>query len=418
MKYLYKLLSVFMIIFLFNACQQQKKNIVQKDKTAKEILSDTTHLAMAYAGYRGKTRDIQPSIEDLKEDIKILAAMKVNVVRTYNVQLPHAENLLKAINELKTENPDFEMYVMLGAWIDCKDAWTENPDHFNESEKNKAEIEKAVSLTKQYPDIVKIIAVGNEAMVKWAASYHVQPDIILKWVHYLQELKQNGKLSKDLWITTSDNYAAWGGQLKYRNKDLEELIKAVDYISLHTYPMHETYYFPYFWGYDAKDSIKSKEYKINVAMQNAMKHARQQYDSVYDYMMSLGIKKPIHIGETGWASLSNGQYGPDGTRATDEYKQGLFYQKMRTWTKENGIACFYFEAFDEHWKDDKNELGSENNFGLFTMDGRAKYALWDILDTGVFNNLSRNGNMIKKTYQGDKEALLREVLLPPVKPEK
>ena len=71
---------------------------------------------------------------------------------------------------------------MLGAWIDCKNAWTaEVPDHNIESEANAAEIDRAVALASQYPDIVKIIAVGNEAMVKWAASYYVQPNVILKW---------------------------------------------------------------------------------------------------------------------------------------------------------------------------------------------------------------------------------------------
>ncbi len=418
MKFIIKYLFTLVLTFSLFSCKNESQQNKAKIKSAQTILSDTTHLAMAYGGYRGKTRDIQPSIAELKEDLKILAAMDVHIIRTYNVQLPQTANILKAIEELRKENPEFEMYVMLGAWIDCKDAWTENPDHFGESEKNIAEIERAIDLVKKYPEIVKIVAVGNEAMVKWATSYHVQPIVILKWIKHLQALKQKGVLPKDLWITTSDNYAAWGGQIRYRNKDLEKLIKAVDYISLHTYPMHETYYFPYFWGYDAKDSIQTKEFKINKAIQYAMEHARQQYDSVYDYMLSLGVEKPVHIGETGWASSSNGQYGPDGTRATDEYKQGLFYQKMRAWTKENGIACFYFEAFDEHWKDDKNELGSENYFGLFTMDGRAKYALWNIMDTGVFDNLSRNGNLINKTYQGDKAALLEEVLLPPVKPEK
>jgi hypothetical protein len=66
-------------------------------------------------------------------------------------------------------------------------------------------------LTRQYPDIIKVIAVGNEAMVKWAASYFVQPDVILKWVNHLQALKQKGDLPKALWITSSDNFASWGG---------------------------------------------------------------------------------------------------------------------------------------------------------------------------------------------------------------
>ena len=40
-----------------------------------------------------------------------------------------------------------------------------------------------------YPEIVKIIAVGNEAMVNWAWSYYVKPSVILNWVNHLQDLK-------------------------------------------------------------------------------------------------------------------------------------------------------------------------------------------------------------------------------------
>lgn len=83
------------------------------------------------------------------------------------------------------------MYVMLGAWIDRKNAFTTNPDHNDEDvEANTAEIKRAVAMANQYPDIVKVIAFGNKAMVKWAASYFVQPWVILKWVNHLQELKK------------------------------------------------------------------------------------------------------------------------------------------------------------------------------------------------------------------------------------
>jgi hypothetical protein len=86
-------------------------------------------------------------------------------------------------------------------------------------------------------------------MVKWATAYYVQPSIILKWVNHLQDLKKKGGLSKDLWITCSDNFSSWGGGDKeYHTKELNELIKAVDYISMHTYQMHDTHYHPVFWG--------------------------------------------------------------------------------------------------------------------------------------------------------------------------
>lgn len=385
--------------------------------TAKDILGNPEYLAISYGGYRKNSRDMQPTAEQLKEDMKILAAMRVRVLRTYNTKLAEASNLLKAIRALKQEDPNFEMYVMLGAWMDCKKAWTNHPNHDEEdAEANAAEIQRAVEMASQYPDIVKIIAVGNEAMVKWAASYFVQPWVILKYVNQLQALKQAGKLPKDLWITSSDNFASWGGgDAAYQVEDLTKLLKAVDFVSMHTYPMHDTHYNPAFWGNFKAEEALSDTAKIAAAMTRARDYAVSQYQNVARYMKRLGIKKPIHIGETGWASASNEHYGAKGSKATDEYKEGLYYNMMREWTNREGIACFYFEAFDENWKDAANPGGSENHFGLFTIDGQAKYALWDLVDKGVFKGLGRGGTAIVKTYNGNKKALLAEVMLPPVR---
>lgn len=381
---------------------------------ASNILGNPDYLAISYGGYRTNTRDVQPTIAELKEDMKILEAAGIKVLRTYNLQLDQASNLLKAIDILRKEDSNFEMYVMLGAWIDCKDAWTDHPNHDLEDEENNAsEIGKAVKLANQYPDIVKIIAVGNESMVKWAWSYYVQPWVVLKWVNHLQNLKEKGDLSKDIWITSSDNFASWGGgEESYHNKDLEALYKAVDYVSMHTYPMHDTHYNPVFWGVLPEEEDLSKQDKIKATMLRAKDYAISQYNSVKNYMKSIGVHKPIHIGETGWASFSNGHYGSGKANATDEYKEALFYKAMRDWTAEKGMSCFYFEAFDENWKDADNQGGSENHFGLFTIEGKAKYALWNLVDKGVFKELSRNGNAIEKTYNGQLDKLLEQVQVP------
>ena len=218
--------------------------------TADDLLGNPDYPAISYGGFRENTRDSVPSVEEIKEDLRILDAMGVRILRTYNTQqYAHAEHLLMAIREMRENDPRFEMYVMLGAWIDCKDARTEAPDHSSgDVGANTAEINAAVRLANSYPEIVKIIAVGNEAMVHWAASYFVEPGIILKWVEYLQDLKKSGELPSDLWITSSDNFASWGGgDSSYHQPDLEKLIRAVDYISMHTYPFHDTHYNPDFW---------------------------------------------------------------------------------------------------------------------------------------------------------------------------
>jgi exo-beta-1,3-glucanase (GH17 family) len=307
------------------------------------------------------------------------------------------------------------MYVMLGAWIDCENAWTNlAPNHKVESKRNAVEIEEAVRLANQYPEIIKIIAVGNEAMVKWATNYYVHPDVILKWVNHLQQLKNNHQLSKDLWITSSDDFASWGGaDDSYKTKDLEALINAVDYVSMHTYPYHNSHYNPNFWKTPQKEAGFTDIEKVNAAMQRALDFAKLQYNTVKKYVNSINPNKPIHIGETGWASSSDGIYGNEGSKASDEYKQALFYKAMRAWTNKEGISCFFFEAFDEPWKDSKNHLGSENHFGLFTVEGKAKYALWENVDNNTFKTLQRDGNEVTKTFSGNKEAMLKMVQIPP-----
>ncbi len=422
----YSHIAVFFVLALLISCGQQqeenkmdnkKPSIKSRNLSAEELLGNPDYQAISYGGYRQKTRDSQPSIKQLKQDLKILDAMNIKVLRTYNVRLPHASNILKAIKELKAEDANFEMYVMLGAWIDCKNAWTDMPvNHNEEAEYNEDEIKRAMDLANQYPDIVKVIAVGNEAMVKWATSYFVQPNVILKWVNYLQDQKAQGNLSKDVWITSSDNFASWGGgSAEYHVPDLEALVKAVDFLSVHTYPMHDTHYNPVFWGVLPKESTLSNTQKLDNVMKRSLNYAVSQYDSVVSYMNSIGVQKQVHIGETGWASVSNGHYGPEGAKACDEYKQALFYNKMREWSDENKISCFYFEAFDEPWKDYHNDNGSENHFGLFTVDGKAKYVLWNMVDQGTFDSLMRDDNQIGKTYDGNMTDLMIDVDMPPVK---
>lgn len=407
-----KIISIIVLIISLISFNKQQK---EQPKTAADILGNPNYLAISYGGYRANTRKKQPSIEELKADMKILAAMQVKILRTYNVHLAQASNLLKAIKQLKEEDSNFEMYVMLGAWIDCENAWTEQqPNHNAESDRNKTEIATAVNLAKQYPDIVKIIAVGNEAMVRWATSYYVQPNIILKWVNHLQNLKKKGELPKDLWITSSDDFASWGGgDSSYQTKDLEDLIKAVDYVSMHTYPMHNTYYNPAFWETPKQEQQLSDIEKIDAAIIRSVEFAKLQYKNVSEYVKSVDASKTVHIGESGWATVSNGHYGSKESRAADEYKAGEYYNLMRAWTNQAHISFFYFEAFDESWKDAENPFGSENHFGLINMKGQAKYALWNLVDEGVFERLKRDGYNITKTYNGDKIQLLKDVKTPP-----
>ncbi len=396
------------LIFLFS-CEQQ--GVDSMEKTASMILGNPNYPAISYGGYRERTRDVQPSVDDAKEDMRILHAAGFRILRTYDTHLDLAKNTLEAIKQIKTEDPSFEMYVMLGAWITAANPNTDNVIHNQEDyDFNKYEIDETVRLANLYPDIVKVIAVGNEAMVHWATSYFVTPDIILKWVNYLQGLKKTNQLPENLWITSSDDFSSWGGGgAEYHTNELNELIQAVDFISMHTYPFHNTHYNPYFWQYS---DTTDQEKQINELMQNAKNFAKDQFLAVRKYIDSIDKTKSIHIGETGWATVDTYLYGATGSRAADEYKQAIYFKHMQDLCNELSISCFYFSAFDEPWKDYANIDGSENHFGLFTVDGRAKYALWEMVDSEIFKDLNRGNNSILKSFDGDKDLMMGGVDVP------
>jgi exo-beta-1,3-glucanase (GH17 family) len=369
-----------------------------------ELLGNEAIQAISYSGHRKVPRSVEntPSVEETKEDLRILAAMDIKLLRTYNTTIfPHSARILQAIRELKQEVASFEMYVMLGTWMQCVNAFMEDVDHTVEDAAfNQREIEAAIRLANEYADIVKIIAVGNESMVTWQGHF-VPAATILKWVTHLQEARARGDLPAGTLITTSENWAALGGEENYRNADLAELVGRLDFLSLHTYAFHDTYYNPVLqWAPLPEEVDLPVTEQIDRAIERALQLQKDQYAAVQDYLASIGVQKEIHIGETGWASLDNAHYGPDGTRAADEYIAGLFHAAVRAWTRENDLTCFYFQAFDEPWKSD-GTAGSEGHFGLITVDGQVKYALWDLVDTGAFEGLSRGGRSIEKTHGGD-----------------
>ncbi len=408
-------LAVLGLALFLSSCAKDKTVLTADDCYPNTILEDgqtllgnNNYLAMAYSGHRKTVRSVKntPDIKETKEDLLILSAMGVKILRTYSTTIfPHSERLLQAIEELKTENPGFEMYVMLGAWIQCKNAFSEGVDHtVEDEERNHREIEKAINLAAKYPDVVKIIAVGNEAMVTWQAHF-VPASTILKWVKVVKEARADSRIPKSTLVTTSDNWASLGGQEFYHGSDLVELLKQIDFLSLHTYAFHDTYYNKELqWAPLPGETDLSKKEQVAKAMERAITLQKNQYDAVKNYLQEIGIEKDIHIGETGWASLDNSHYGDEGTCAASEYNAKIFYDATRQWTRENNLTCFFFEAFDEPWKSNGTE-GSEGHFGLFTVDGQAKYALWDLVDSGAFEGLSRGGSPVAKTHGGDESVL-------------
>ena len=65
------------------ACSSQS-NAPDQGPTPAEIFGNPDYRAISYGGYRGKTREEGPTVEQLTDDIRILNAMGVKLLRTYN----------------------------------------------------------------------------------------------------------------------------------------------------------------------------------------------------------------------------------------------------------------------------------------------------------------------------------------------
>ena len=100
MRTLRHILILMMVTAFIVSCKksQHKKSIpkqlIQEEVTAKDILGSPDYLAISYGGYRHVDHDIEPTVEEIKEDMMLLSAMGIRILRTYKVHKPQHRCLL------------------------------------------------------------------------------------------------------------------------------------------------------------------------------------------------------------------------------------------------------------------------------------------------------------------------------------
>lgn len=307
-------------------------------KTEHQPLKLPSGNAICYSGYRdGQSpgEKIYPSHQEIREDLLILRK-HWRLLRLYDCS-PHGERVLEVI---RAEGMDFQ--VMLGAYLGAEmnnfgcpwgATFSEEQLESNQRE-NRDELERLIKLANQYPTIVFSVAVGNEATVDW--TDHFVP--VARMIEYVRLVKQRVVQP----ITFCENYVPWQHKLR-------DLVGELDFISLHTYPV---------W-----------EYK---QIHEALAYTKENVESV----AHLYPDKPLVITEAGWATNSNGR-GIQPEHSSQEL-QAIYYRDLMDWTREAGILCFVFEAFDEPWKGSPDPMEPEKHWGLFTADRRPKLVMQDI----------------------------------------
>lgn len=289
--------------------------------------------AICYSGFRdGQSpgAGLFPTYDEVKADL-LLLQNDWKYLRLYDCD-EHAETVLKVI---EAENLDFK--VMLGAYIVGEENNPEcpwNPPHLTEAELaenaelNNNRIELLIEMTKTHTSIVNAVSIGNEASVSW--TDHMVP------VERLLEMTLQVKKHLNQPVTFCENYVPWLDKL-------EPLVKELDFISIHTYPV---------WEYKS----------INEALQ----YTQQNYQDV-------AVKypdTPVLISEAGWATQSNGR-GIDPSNVNEQL-QKRYINELMEWTESSEIITYVFEAFDENWKGSNDAQEPEKHWGLYRVDRSPK----------------------------------------------
>ncbi|MFU8793706.1 MAG: glycosyl hydrolase family 17 protein [Acholeplasmataceae bacterium] len=288
--------------------------------------------AICYSGYREGQNPMNqkfPSYQQIKEDLLILEK-DFDYIRMYD----QSAYTLRTLEVIKAENIQLKVFLtmnLLGEISNPNCSWGGDYtvlEIARNIKNNQTELQKIIEYANEYEDIVLAISAGNESVPEWNENL-VSPGRVL---YFVQELKRCTKTP----VTYCDNVHYWRDQLK-------EVADAVDFISIHLYPVWEG---------------KSVPEAIDISKRE------------YEEIKRLYPNKQVIITETGWPTKSNSyQILP---HIANENNQKTFNTVIDRWTEKESITCFFFEAFDEVWKGSHDENEPEKHWGYYYIDRTPK----------------------------------------------
>ena len=295
-----------------------------------------TRNAVAYSPFRTPNRDTEtiPSAMIL-QDLQLLVQGDFRLIRLFDSSDAVSRLTLQVIHD-----NHLDIKVHLGAYVIAGN------DSFNQ-----AEIARAIALATTYPDLVEAVSVGNETMVSWSFNKFTPTQIAAFLTTVRAGITQP--------VTTDDNWAFWAAAPT-------ELLKTVDFVSLHTYSLLDTVSDPTSW--DWHQSAVAANARAAAMMDASIAKATQDYTAARTYLDGIGYTTmPIVIGETGWKAVPT---GGENQRA-HPVNQKMYFDRLAAWHAgaHAPLNIVWFEAFDEPWK------GGDDGWGLFDVARQARYVV-------------------------------------------
>ncbi len=304
----------------------------------------TSLKAVAYSGYRGSDHRSPPTPAQVLEDLQLLSSGGFKLIRTFGSDDFDTGVILKTIHD----HPELGIKMQLGIWISGSKATSDSA--------NRAQIAKGIAYANKYPEIILAVSIGNEALVDW--SLHIPP---VDLINYIKTVR--ARIAQP--VTTDDNWAVFAnvnGQYKTKS-----LLNAIDFVALHSYPLSDSIYDPSFaW----KNETVAANLRANAMMDAMIAKTKADFAAVKAYMKLQKVELPIIIGEAGWKAVGEEH---DRDHAVN---QKMYYDRLMSW-KDGPRQIFYFEAFDEPWKQ------GDNGWGLFDVNRKARYVIHDLYPISV-----------------------------------
>lgn len=317
----------------------------------------TSRAAVNYSPYRTSRSEADLSKEiitaaNVLQDLRLIKATGIGTIRLFSSSA-FAETVLTVIRD-----NDLDLKVMLGAYP--------NPVYDLAAETaNQAELAKCIDLAKRFESIVAAVSVGNETMVEWS-THKIDPVVMARYIKTVRDaIKQP--------VTTDDNWLFWASVPKV-------IADVVDFAAVHTYPLLDTFYNPVEW--DWRQKSEPAEQRAQAMIAASITEAKEQFGKARAALDKLGLASmPMIIGETGWSAVDTAG-GPTLNLRAHPVNQKMYFDALQAWAAEgrrgNGPqAIFFFQAFDEPWKQ------GDDGWGLFNTRREARYAVQSLGTCGV-----------------------------------
>ena len=299
------------LLALVLASSWQRGQPVSLDHASVTPLTCVSYAPFRRPGSTPLAPDGAVTAEQIEEDLALLKPL-TNCVRTYGVA--------QGLDAVPLVARKLGMRVRQGVWLGRDEA------------ANRIEIDRAITLAEGYRDVIDVLIVGNEVLLRRDLS-------VEQLASHLRYVKSRINIA----ITYADVWEFW---------QRHAILQAdVDWVTVHILPYWE----------DAPVAA-------NVAADHVFKIAHA--------MQKVFVGKPIWVGETGWPAAGRQRSGA----RPGVLEQTLLIRQLASRAAAEAVPINFIEAFDQPWKR-ALEGAMGGAWGLFAADGTRRVRLvGDVID--------------------------------------